>query len=447
MPLSGAPSEAGAPAGVEAAFRAALLRLLGGERRLALAVSGGSDSTALLLLCAGLRGELGLELYAATVDHGLRAEARGEAEAVAALCARLGVPHEILTWSGEKPSANIQAAARAARLALLADWRRRIGAPTLALGHTLDDVAETFLIRLSRGSGVDGLARMAEIREEDPPLRAIRPLLGLRRADLMEYCRSAGVGWAEDPSNEDERFLRARARAALETLAPLGLGPERLARTAETMARARRALETEANKLLRAAATVESELGLLRLDPATLSAAPRELSLRALARALEWASGQGYPPRLEALEAALDALLSGGAGRSLHGALLSPEAWSGRWTLHREPAAAAPPARVENGEAVWDNRFRVILLSAAPGEESALGALGEAGRIEVERRLEQEGRSPPPAWSAAPLEARRVAPALLDASGGVVSAPSAGLAPEIAVLSPLRDPAWESHTN
>ncbi|HRD78871.1 MAG TPA: tRNA lysidine(34) synthetase TilS, partial [Hyphomicrobiaceae bacterium] len=194
---------------------------------IALAVSGGSDSMALLLLAAewtrsrGAAGEVA-PLTAITVDHGLRAESAAEAEFVAAKCASLAIPHTILRWTGPKPTTGLPEAARQARYDLIAehlaaDARAHTGRPQrrLATAHHRDDVAETFLMRLARGSGLDGLAAMAESTTWPPcggrlpgrPLMTIvRPLLSVPKDHLIATLAARGCGWHEDPTNRDSSF-------------------------------------------------------------------------------------------------------------------------------------------------------------------------------------------------------------------------------------------------
>jgi tRNA(Ile)-lysidine synthase len=335
------------------------------------AVSGGGDSLALLLMLheTGVR-----PLEAVTVDHGLRPEAADEAAAVAALCAGHRIPHALLRWDEPAGVGNLQARAREARRRLIGDWARGRGIGAVALGHTLDDQAETFLLRLARGSGVDGLSGMAPATRVDGVVW-IRPLLGVRRAALRDWLAARGVAWADDPSNADPRFERARARAALPLLAPLGLGPERLAATAAAMARAREALE-RATAELAAGALEAGPAGDLTLDPAPLAGVPEEIRLRLLAGALAWVSGARYRPRLAPLEAALAAIAAGrvGHGLTLHGCVL--RARGGRVTIRREPAWVAPPVPIARG--IWDGRWR-IEGSPPPGGDLAIGALGTAG--------------------------------------------------------------------
>lgn len=329
------------------------------------AVSGGSDSTALLVLLH----EAGADLRAVTVDHGLRPEAASEARAVARLCGQLGVPHETLRWQ-DRPEGNLQAAARAARYRLMTDWARARGIGVIALGHTLDDQAETFLMRLRRGSGVDGLSAMAEVTER-AGLLWWRPLLDLRREELRAMLRARGIGWAEDPSNEDSRFERVRTRRALAALEELGLTPEALAETAARMRRARAALVEQTRALAEAAAEARA-VGSVRLDVAALAAAPEEIRLRLLAHALMWVSGAEYRPRLEPLQALWRAAV-GGRAATLSGCLAAPLD-RGQVEIVREPATmeriVAPSA-----PGLYDGRWEV---GAGAGEIRPLGEDGLA---------------------------------------------------------------------
>ena len=194
---------------------------------LILAVSGGPDSTALMWLAARWRKSLkrGPKLIAITVDHGLRAEARREAAAVQRLARSLGVAHRTLRWSGRKPSTGLQEAARLERYRLLGKAARAANAQHVLTAHTLDDQAETVLIRLTRGSGVSGLAAMARVA----PLPAtegmvlVRPLLEVAKARLVATLRKAGIASADDPSNRDPRYTRVRMRAAMPALEREGL--------------------------------------------------------------------------------------------------------------------------------------------------------------------------------------------------------------------------------
>ena len=188
-----------------------LFSSLASSRGLLLAVSGGPDSTALLLLIDRWRKENGVPVAVATVDHRLRSGSAQEADAVAVLCAARGLPHHTLVREGDVPKTRIQERARVARYALLADCAKNIGADTIVTAHHADDQAETILMRLTRGSGPAGLAGMAALSRRDGVAIA-RPLLAVAKADLVEICRAEGVAFAEDPSNDNAAFRRVALR-------------------------------------------------------------------------------------------------------------------------------------------------------------------------------------------------------------------------------------------
>jgi tRNA(Ile)-lysidine synthase len=210
------------------------------DARIGIAVSGGPDSLALLLLAAAARPT---RIEAATVDHGFRAEARAEAEMVARLCEGLRVPHSIFTagWT-DLPATAIQERARMERYRLLGFWAEERGLDALSTGHHADDQAETLLMRLSRGAGVRGLAGMRPRSvAAGTRMRLVRPLLGWRRSELVELCKTAGVEAAADPSNHDGRFERVRVRDALAAADWIDAGA--IARSAAHLAEAETALE------------------------------------------------------------------------------------------------------------------------------------------------------------------------------------------------------------
>jgi tRNA(Ile)-lysidine synthase len=190
----------------------------------------------------------------------------------------------------------------------------------LYLGHTEDDQAETFLMRLSRGSGLDGLGAMRSLAPF--PFAGLekfflaRPLLTVPRPILRDHLKALGQSWLEDPMNSEARFTRSRMRALLPSLAAAGLPSRRLAQAAAHLARAREALDLATAAVL-ARACQPADGGVL-LDPTALTAAPREIGLRALAALLQKVSGEGYRPRFESLERLFDRLTAG-RGATLHG--------------------------------------------------------------------------------------------------------------------------------
>jgi tRNA(Ile)-lysidine synthase len=270
-----------------------------------IAVSGGPDSLALLLLVeAAFPGEI----KAATVDHGLRSESVAEAQAVARLCIEMGVSHRILAARVEASGDGLQAAARAARYECLGRWMDGEGLGLLLTGHHCDDQAETLLMRLNRGSGVAGLAgvrALGAVPGSGGRLRLCRPLLGWRRSELQAVVAEAGVEAALDPSNWDERFDRARIRRRLAE-APW-LDPSALARSAGLLAEAEAALDWTAGQMFEGRAEVGE--GTVELRPDGL---PPELLRRLVLRCLE-RIGPGARPRGEKLAAFTATLQQGGA--------------------------------------------------------------------------------------------------------------------------------------
>jgi len=225
-----------------ARFSGELDRLVAAECKLGIAVSGGPDSLALLLLAAAARPG---RVEAATVDHALRAESRAEAEMVAGVCGQLGTPHASLTaeWA-HKPESALQERARIERYRLLGLWAKEHGISALLTAHHADDQAETMVMRLNRGSGVRGLAGMRAVRRLDG-IDLVRPLLSWRRSELERICWAAGLQPVRDPSNENERFERVRVRKALAGADWLDV--ESIVRSAANLADAELALEWAAD--------------------------------------------------------------------------------------------------------------------------------------------------------------------------------------------------------
>ncbi|WP_299813690.1 tRNA lysidine(34) synthetase TilS [uncultured Jannaschia sp.] len=369
----------------------------------AVAVSGGGDSTALLLAALDWGRLRGVAVRAVTVDHGLRTGSTEEARRVATLCASLGCLHETLTLSDLEPGPDLQARARGARYDALGVWGHRHGVDTILLGHTADDVAETLLMRLRRGAGIDGLARMAARFGAAPVFG--RPFLHLTRDMLRRHLAECGVTPIEDPANADTAFERVRVRQAI---AALELDADTLARTAGFLDDARRSLARRTADL--AGGIVAEDRGDLLFDrPALLGliAEEREQARRLLLAALRWIGGSGYPPRTGEIDRLLDGLGKGGT-RTLAGCVIGAEA-EDRLRVAREAAAAGPPVTV--GE-VWDGRWR---LDGPAGRGSTIGALGD------------EVAATPWRTSGLPRRSLLASPAIRDADGALVAAPLTGL--------------------
>ncbi len=296
----------------------------------ALAVSGGGDSLALMLLAADwAKRRSRASPVVLSVNHGLRPDSLRDAHAVAARARAIGLDAHVLCWEGPKPSSDIEAAARAARYDLLGGWCYEHAIAGLYLAHTLDDQAETFLLRLARGSGLDGLAAMRMVSALPSPrwntVKLVRPLLGERRRSLRHFLEARGENWLEDPLNCDPRFARTRLRAAWPALEECGLSADRIAAAASHLGRAREALEEDARSLAARACRFEGCVALL--DAAAIADAPAEVAMRCLVFVLMQVSGRVYRPRFERLERLYSALVGPGGpvvARTLHGCRLGP---------------------------------------------------------------------------------------------------------------------------
>ena len=314
---------------------------------LVLAVSGGPDSTALLVLAArwAKRLKRGPKLLAITVDHGLRPEAVREAAAVARTARHLGVSHRTLRWRGRKPRNGLQEAARNARYALLAQAAKREGIAHIVTAHTLDDQAETVLFRMARGSGLLGLAGMAPVA----PLPAqagqgvflIRPLLHIPKARLLATLKTAKIGYSEDPTNLDPRFTRPRLRTLMPALAQEGLDARGLARLAMRLRRAELTIAVAVDAARAALAPPPwRDHGPVVFETSRFAELPVEVALRLLGEAVTHSGNEGTVElaKLEALYEALR-LANSRLRRTLAGALVTLS--NDTLTVERAPARRA----------------------------------------------------------------------------------------------------------
>ena len=383
---------------------AARLDRLAAPRRLAVAVSGGRDSMALVRLCASHARKTGADILTLTVDHGLRAEASGEAAKAKEWCRRAGLRHRTLRWDGAKPASGVQVAARGARYRLLIDAAQAEGAEALLTAHTMDDQAETVFMRLARGAGARGLAAM---REESrvaagagAPLRLLRPMLSFSRKAVTEYLAGLEQAFVDDPSNEDDAFERVRVRSLLAALAEQDLlTAPALSDAARRLADADARLRSQEDALFGAAGGCFYGWGGASLD-AWPASAP---GAAALASRLVYAvGGAAHRPDEGAAADAMAQAASGGAA-TLAGVLI--KSWRGRCWLFREPAvllgragvAPAAPERLDR-PLLWDGRFILDPCAAAGLDAGPLGA-GAQGFLDAGAGLFQ---GPPEALTTLP---------------------------------------------
>ena len=290
---------------------------------------------------------------------------------MALLASRLGIQHDVLSCEVEA-TGNLQSAARRERYLVLSDWAGKKDVSFIALAHTMDDQAETLLLNLSRGSGVDGLSAMPTVVQR-LGVYWVRPLLQVRRAELRKYLIKEGIEWIEDPSNEDDRFDRVKVRRLLTGLESIGASCERLSATAERMQDARAVLQ-EAARMASADVAVTGDLEETHFN-AGFWELPNETRLRLTASAIKRASNSCYRPRIAALAAGLESVR---AGRkfTLAGCLLVPTGKSG-FSVVRELAACGPSVAACQ---VWDQCWQLDGPPPPPG--SCIGPLGEGGLLE-----------------------------------------------------------------
>lgn len=359
----------------------------------AAAVSGGSDSMALLrLLHEALQGRSSFpSISVLTVDHGLRAASAAEAVMVKGWSAALGFRHETLRWEGEKPLAGIQARARRARYDLMSAWCRENGAEALLTAHTMDDQAETVMMRLARTISPDSLTGIPA-RGQWAGLPVLRPLLGMRRAALRRYLQSAGQNWIEDPSNEDQRFERVRIRRRL---VDEDGQTERLAALAEASAETVERLDKACNRWI-AAHLVEEDWGYCHASRQALDGLPAALARRIFGRIIRHYGGGRHAPEREEL-ARLAAWLGtdGPLRRTLAGTVIGKR--RERFWVAREAARIDPdPVPVgRGGQIVWDQRFVVRAPDGSVVRKVSVPGIAREGSVPVHARLAYPEVVPP----------------------------------------------------
>ncbi len=339
--------------------------------RIAVAVSGGPDSMAMLCLVDEWIRPLGGSVLALTVDHALRAESGAEAARVAAWAVAREIAHKTLRWTGDKPGSAIQATARDARYRLLADACAAEGILYLAVAHHADDQAETVLFRHDRRSGGNGMAGMPASRSLGPA-RLIRPLLGWPKDALVATCARFGQDFILDPSNSAERFARTGLRRRL---AEGRVGRAALLAKADASAVARRAAADTLAVFLARIAEPRPD-GAVLLDFTSWAAAKQALRRAALATGLRSVGGATFAPSRPAV-AQLEAMLIGPdfVGATLGGCHL--RRWRGQILMCRELGRLEPPLPLTPGVwQRWNRRFDIRIAGAYPGPTTvrALGA-------------------------------------------------------------------------
>lgn len=358
------------------------LQPFGAEAHLALAVSGGGDSMGLLALAAQAQTyDHAPRFSVLSVDHKLRAEAAAEVTQVAQICRDLGLPHEVLTADKSLPEHDIQQQARKLRYRLMAAWCAQHNAQAVVLAHHRDDQAETVLMRMARGSGVQGLGGMAprqKIHTDAGPLILLRPFLSDTGASLKQLAIEAGLPIIHDPSNDDPSFERVRWRRLLPRLEAEGLDAARLADIADTMRGAQAALDTKLTGWLDAHAAWH-DYGVLCLPRAGFEALPRAHQQRLLGRFVQYFGHHPHPLKRKKTAHMLAQIAARPHGAAVLGGVHV------RWRqetifMGRETAACPTPLPLNAVKGVWDRRFA---LPDNCADSLHVAALGQAGVQEL----------------------------------------------------------------
>jgi len=341
---------------------------------IALAVSGGGDSMALVLLMHSFVKENGGKLIAFTVEHGLREDSLAEAEGVHKILSGLGIEHRILKWEGEKPKTRIEELAREARYNLLIEECKKEGVDYLAVAHNIEDLVETFWIRLSHGSGLDGLSSIAPVFERQS-VKIIRPLLDFTREELRAVCKSANVEWFEDSSNKDEKYLRVKLRKFEQMLKDEGLTSDRLLKVITKLEDSREGLDfavTEYSKEV----LEYFDLGYIRLDVEKFKKYPKDIQRRILAKALDDVYPQKYKTGFDLVDSATSSIVDNDfKGVTLSGCEIFPEKEGGVF-IAREYSRVEASLEVKNG-VIWDNRVELECINLE--HQCRVAALGDEG--------------------------------------------------------------------
>ncbi|KQX40452.1 hypothetical protein ASD04_07465 [Devosia sp. Root436] len=397
----------------DAAGLTTLFAAVAGEKAIGLAVSGGADSLALMVLAqrwaAGLADAPRLFVY--SVDHGLRTEAAGEVAMVLQAAERLGLAARGLAWTGSKPATGVQEAARMARYRLMGAAMQADGASVLLTAHHRQDQAETVLMRMAHGSGIEGLKGMTAMAEIEG-VRVHRPLLDVDPAALRAVVDGAGLTPAQDPSNADPHYERVRWRQAMPDLAALGLDAGALALFAGRMAEADAAIAQMADGCFTEIVRLDG-FGAARIELMPFIGLSPAISTRLLGRVLNIVGGRQKPRALGQVERLRQTIAAAGLAKAatVLGCVIRVK--DGSVVVAREPGRALPPDALlaPHGELVWDERFRII--NASSEADLTASVADYLPRHRLEEFLGFKITAPP--------EAIRTAPIVRNAAGGVLS--------------------------
>lgn len=330
------------------------------NQKIAVAVSGGIDSLSLLLIANDWAKNNGAKVVGITVDHQLREESENEAKYVSDLAKKFNIEHHILTWQGEKPKNNVESVARENRYRMISEFCRENEINYVLIAHHLQDQAETFFIRLFRGSGLDGLSSMKQITNMNN-ITIIRPLLKTKREYLKQYLENKNIKWIEDPSNNDEKYLRNKIRNFINSFDNKEQIVERINSAVERINRAKEIIDKEVDKIEKKALFF-SPFGSCSINKSIILNQNEEITLKILAKIAMKISGNIYKPRLEKLKRLLKNIRENeNIKYTFYGCIF--ERYDNNILMaYREYNSILEDKKlIFNREIIWDNRFKIVL--------------------------------------------------------------------------------------
>ncbi|MDR1499075.1 MAG: tRNA lysidine(34) synthetase TilS [Rickettsiales bacterium] len=329
--------------------------------QVAVAVSGGIDSLALLFAAKEWAEVNDSRIIGITVDHKLRKESEAEATHVNELCRKYGIKHQVLVWEGEKPTTNVESSARENRYKLISGFCGQNSIKYLLVAHHLQDQAETFFLRLFRGSGLDGLAAMKGMTNLYN-MTIIRPFLRVNKDILRQYLLKNSIGWIEDPSNSDEKYLRNKIRNFLNSFDDKDKILERINFAVDEINKSKEFREQEIGKIEKKVVNF-SLFGSCAIDRQKLLLQNEEIILKLLAKVAMKISGNVYKPRLEKLKRLLKHIMEIDDIKYTFYGCIFEKYNNNLLMVYREYNSIGEDKElIYNTEVIWDGRFRIILM-------------------------------------------------------------------------------------
>ena len=375
------------------------------NKPIALAVSGGPDSTAMMQIAALSKKLKNSNVTVIVVDHGLREESKNEANIVGQNAKLLGFKFKILKWDGVKPKTRIQEIARKTRYKLMTSWCKKKGIEKLFLAHHLDDQVETFLMRLGKGSGVDGLAVMNYVTEISS-LKLVRPFLEIPKTRFIKILSITNLEWISDPSNFNSDYKRSRIRKILPILSKEGINSKQIGLVIKRMRSVKDALNAQTDILLKKYLSNVHNVAYFLNKELLKDEKEKEILLRVLEKIFMNISGSIYPPRRNKLENILSWILENNnvKARTLTGVVVRKR--KSELIFYREPDDCYKSVNIRpltSRYSCWDDRF---FLKANKSNDLQIRALGDVGIkiLKEEKILKRQGfqNVPLSAWKTVP---------------------------------------------